>query len=229
MCLCLQETKVQDADFPKEPLQALGYHVYYRGEKSYNGVALLCREKPVAWGAGLEDAPADPARLVWARFAGWSLVNTYVPQGREIEHPMYRYKIEWFARLKLFFETHFKPDEQVLWVGDLNVARLPEDVYNPEDRGNHVCYHKEVRRAFEDCLAWGFNDVYREVHPEPGRFTFFDYRTLQAVQKGLGWRIDYLLATKPLAARVIASEIDVAPRLLTKASDHCPLWAEFKS
>ena len=226
--LCLQETKVQDADFPQAPLAAAGWRVVFRGEKAYNGVALVSRMPAAEVRFGLDDGgPADEARLLCARVGGVTLVNTYVPQGRALPHAMYAYKLDWFRRLHRFFGRHFKPADLVLWCGDLNVAAEPQDVHAPEQHLEHVCFHAEVRRALADCRQWGFVDVYRQFHPEAGRYSFFDYRTPQAVQRNIGWRLDYLLASPALATKATAAEIDLAPRQTPRASDHTPVWAEF--
>lgn len=227
--LCIQETKVRDEEFPIEPIRAAGWHAIYRGEKSYNGVAILSRQPPEESWAGFEDGgPADATRLLAARFGSVRVINTYVPQGREIEHDMYAYKLEWFARLHRLFERKFDPSDQVLWCGDLNVARTPLDVHSSETHTEHVCYHEAVRRAFEECLQWGFEDVYRRFHPEPNRYSFYDYRSPGAVQRNIGWRIDYLLASSGLAPLARDAFIDVAPRLAPQASDHTFVAADFE-
>ena len=226
--LCIQETKVQDFEFPHQPIEDAGYHVAYRGEKSYNGVAILTSKKADEVRFGLDDGgPADETRLAHVRIGPVHIVNTYVPQGREIDHAMYAYKLQWFKRLRAYFDRHFKKDDLLLWTGDLNVAAEPMDVHNPEERENHVCYHQAVREAFADCRSWGFVDVYRKHHPEPGQYTFFDYRTINAVKRGLGWRIDYLFATPPLAEKSRDAFIDLDPRLGAKPSDHTFLAANF--
>ncbi len=226
--LCIQETKVQDADFPAQAFTEAGYHIAYCGEKSYNGVAIASRVKPDEVSFGIDDGgPADATRFAAARFGDLRIVNTYVPQGREIDHPMYAYKLEWFRRLKAWFSRHATPDDLLLWIGDLNVAPSAMDIHNADQQTNHVCYHVDVRNAFADTVSWGFTDVFRKHHPEAGQYTFFDYRTLNAVQRKMGWRIDHLLATAPLAARSVSATIDVAPRLLEKPSDHTFLSAAF--
>lgn len=226
--LCVQETKCEDKDFPALAFTELGYSVVFRGEKSYNGVALISRKNPDAAHFGLDDdGPADEPRLVWARVGPVHIVNTYVPQGREIDHPMYQYKQQWLARLKAFFTRNFSPGSMLLWLGDLNVAREAMDIHNAEQQAQHVCYHVDVRRAFEDVVGWGFVDVFRKHHPEPGQYTFFDYRTVNAVQRKMGWRIDYMLATKPLANLSRDCWIDLEPRLQPKPSDHTFLVTEF--
>lgn len=227
--VCVQETKTPDESFPVEPLRAAGWSAIFRGEKSYNGVAILSREPPAEHGFGLRDGgPPDETRLAWARFGALTVVNTYVPQGREIAHEMYAYKLAWFARLRRWFDAAFKPSDLLLWCGDLNVARGPDDLHDPDGNADHVCYHADVRRAFEDCLAWGFVDVFRKFHPEPKQYTFFDYRTINALKRGLGWRLDYLLASPALAERAEDCFIDLEPRRAPKPSDHTILVGRFR-
>lgn len=226
--LCIQETKATDADFPKADVEAMGYSAVFRGEPKYNGVAILHRHPPDDVRFGFDDGgPADESRLVSARWGRWTVVNTYVPQGREITHEMYRYKLEWYARLRRWFEQHADPANPVVWVGDLNVAATPDDVHSPEKYADHVCFHRDVRAAFAECRGWGFEDLFRRFHPEPGRYSFFDYRTPRAVDRNIGWRLDYILVT-PAAARVArACDIDLAPRRSERPSDHTVVYADF--
>lgn len=226
--LCVQETKVEDKDFPALAFLEAGYTAVFKGEKSYNGVAVLCREKPVEVRFGLDDGgPADATRLAAVKVGPVHVVNTYVPQGREIDHAMYRYKLEWFRRLKAYFDRHYTRRTKLVWVGDLNVAPEAKDIHNAAEQENHVCYHADVRAAFADTVGWGFADVFRKHHPEPGQYTFFDYRTADAVRRKMGWRVDHVLATAPLAAACTDAWIDVEPRLEEKPSDHTFLAAEF--
>lgn len=226
--MAIQETKVVDDLFPEAPFVERGYTPLYRGQKGYNGVALLCRTAPRSVQYGFSDGgPTDETRLMWADFGDWVLVNTYVPQGRHIDHEMYRYKVAWFARLRKWFDRQFTTDTPLLWVGDLNVAHDPIDVHNPEQRTKHVCYHSDARTAFAQCREWGFIDTLRLHHPEAGQYTFFDYRNARNLVDGKGWRIDYILASPPLAACCTDAYIDLAPRQSVRPSDHTVLVAEF--
>ncbi len=228
--LCLQETKATDADFPALAFTQAGYHAEFRGEKSYNGVAVLSLEKPKRVLFGFDDGgPADESRLIHAQFGALHVINTYVPQGREIDHAMYAYKLEWFQRLKALFARRFTPRAKAVWLGDLNVAPEPMDVHNPERQARHVCYHEAVRAAFADTVGWGFQDVFRKHCPVPGQYSFYDYRTVGAVRKKMGWRIDHILATPPLARRSLRAGIDLEPRLREKPSDHTFMFAEFEA
>jgi exodeoxyribonuclease-3 len=232
--LCLQETKVQDHDFPRQPFEEAGYIVNFRGMKSYNGVAILSRQKPESVEYGLKDAPdADEPRLAHAQFQGFSVVNTYIPQGYLLESPKYAYKLEWFKRLHRFFEKHFSPQDPVIWCGDMNVAPRDMDVHHPEKHLTHVCFHEDAKKAYADTLSWGFEDVFLKLYPGRQQFTFWDYRFRpngkSALEANLGWRIDHILATAPLAKSCVQVEVDIEPRKAAQASDHTFLWAEFKN
>lgn len=232
--MCLQETKATDDAFPADALLEHGYHAAFRGEKSYNGVAILSLAPADEATFGLDpdpadsSAPTDPARLGLACYGDLHILDTYVPQGRAIDHPMYAYKLRWFERLRAFLDARFTPADRILWCGDLNVARHPIDVTNPATKKEHVCYHQAARDAFERTIAFGFEDVWRAQHPDEVDYSFYDYRAPFDPAKRRGWRIDYVFATPPLAARAKGSWIDIAPRSLPRPSDHVPLCVEFE-
>ena len=226
--LCIQETKVRDEEFPLTRFTDLGYHVTFRGQKSYNGVATISKQKPSKVLFGLDDSEnADESRLAYTMINGVHIINTYVPQGRGIDNEMYPYKLEWFARLKTFFGTHFTTRMKVLWLGDINIAPGPLDIHNSEKQTNHVCYHKDARTAFNDTFNWGFTDIFRKHHTEPGCFTFYDYRFKHLVKENKGWRIDLMLGTKSLANKSTDSWIDLEPRKAERPSDHTFLVTDF--
>jgi exodeoxyribonuclease-3 len=228
--ICFQETKVEDDKFPVEAFEAAGYAVIFRGKKGYNGVAIASIEKPGEVQFGLDDGgPADEDRLIRGVFSGIPVVNTYVPQGEKIDSPKFTYKLQWFERLKKYFARHDSPRKPLIWCGDINVAREEIDVHNPKRLLGHVDFTPEVWEAFDAVKAWGFTDVFRKHHAgEPGQYTFFDYRIPKTVERGLGWRVDHILATAPLAAKSVDSYIDMKPRTAEKPSDHTILVAEFK-
>ncbi len=224
--LCLQETKVQDKDFPAQAFHDVGYHVIFRGMKSYNGVAIASLKEPLAVDYGFDgDDEPDYARLIRAKYNDITVVNTYIPQGRAPDSPMFEYKLEWFNRLGDYFDRHFKPQDLLLWVGDFNVAPEPKDVHDPEKLLGHVAYNPEVQKQMAGVVSWGFVDVFRKFHPEPGQYTFWDYRVPKAVERGIGWRVDHIMATRSLAERAVDSFVDVSQRLKEKPSDHAPLVA----
>jgi exodeoxyribonuclease-3 len=227
--LCVQETKVTDEDFPIEPIRRAGYHVVFRGQKSYAGVALISREEPREVAFGLEDdGEPDEPRLLRAVVRGIPVVNTYVPQGRSADSEHFRYKLAWFRRLRALFERHYTPDEPLLWVGDFNVAPEPIDVHNPTRLKGHVDFHPEAQAALERVRVWGFEDVFRRHYPgEAGHYTYWDYRARDPIERGVGWRVDHIWATRPLAERSSRCWIDVDARRAERPSDHTFLAAEF--
>ncbi|MET0515650.1 MAG: exodeoxyribonuclease III [Nitrospiraceae bacterium] len=227
--VCLQETKVQDSEFPLLALAPCGYDITYRGMKSYNGVAVLSRTKPDAVFYGFDDGgEPDDVRLMRVVIQGIPIVNTYVPQGFEIVSPKYQYKLSWYERLRQYFAKHLSPNEPAIWCGDMNVAPSPMDVHSPEKHLNHVCYHEAARNAYEKTVAWGFVDVFRKLYPDRQQYTFWDYRAPGSLEANKGWRIDHILATPPLADTCTAVEVDIEPRRAREPSDHTFVWAEFQ-
>jgi len=226
--LCLQETKVQDADFPADAFRNIGYQVTFRGEKAHAGVAIVSKQTPkdVAFGFDDGDEP-DEARLIRAVIQDIPIVDTYVPQGRSEDSPHFQYKLEWFARLRNWFNRHYSPEEPLLWLGDFNVAPDPIDVHDPKRLSKHVDFHPEARAALQRVKDWGFVDVFRLHCSEPGQYTFWDYRARTAVDRNLGWRVDHIWATKPLAGKSTRAWIDVQMRRAERPSDHTFLVAEF--
>jgi exodeoxyribonuclease-3 len=227
--LCLQETKVQDDQFPLLAFASTGYHVAYRGMKSYNGVAVLSRKTPESVYYGFDDAAPEPddVRLMRVMIDGIPIINTYVPNGFKIDSPKYTYKLGWYTRLRLYFEKHLSPDRPAVWCGDMNVAPDPIDVHSPEKHLKHVCFHEDARRAYKETLAWGFMDVFRKLYPDRQQFTFWDYLRPSSLEKNKGWRIDHILATASMAEQCIKVEVDIEPRRAASPSDHTFLWAEF--
>jgi len=229
--LCLQETKVEDRDFPAAAFEQAGYRVSFFGQKRWNGVALLSLHplEGVVRGLDPEGAQAEEegARMIRAACHGVTILNTYIPQGRAVDDPEFARKLGWFERIRELLEDGFDPEGLLLWCGDLNHVPEPVDVYDPEGLQGHVCFHPEVDRVYRSVLAWGLEDVFRRHCPEPKQYSFFDYRIPNAVKRGLGWRLDHILATRPLAKRSTACIIDLEPRLKPKPSDHTPVVASF--
>jgi len=228
--LCIQEIKVQDKDFPAKPIRDAGYKVVFKGQKSYAGVAIISKEEPEAVAYGFDDGgEPDAPRLIRTVIEGIPVVNTYVPQGRDPDSEHFEYKLAWFGRLRVLFERHYAPDEPLLWMGDFNVATEDIDVYDPNRLRGHVDFHPAAQSALEKVREWGFVDVFRKHHPgEPNQFTYYDYRAKNPIERGTGWRVDHIWATKPLAEKSVKSWIDVDARRAERPSDHTFLVAEFE-
>jgi exodeoxyribonuclease-3 len=225
--LCLQETKVQDEAFPLEALRSAGYHVTFRGRKGYNGVATLTLRPPEYVLHGLHEGPDnEDDRILQTVVEGIPIINTYVPQGYKITSEKYLFKLEWFRRIRRYFDERLDPAKPAIWLGDLNVAPEPIDVYHPDRRVNDVDFHIDARNAYKEAAAWGFKDVFRMLHPDRVQYTYWDYFR-NAFQNNWGWRIDHILATAPLAALCSNADVDVTPRCAPVASDHTIVFASF--
>jgi exodeoxyribonuclease-3 len=230
-CLALQETKVADAQFPAVDFASAGWKVAFRGEKSYNGVAMITRVEPesVSFGLGDGDGGASETRLAHIRLGGVDIVNTYVPQGRALDSPSFAEKLAWLERFRVYLAARIDLETgDALWVGDLNVAPAPIDVYDHDKIWPHVAHCQEVIDAFDRVTGLGFVDVVRKHLPGEGVFTFWDYRMPWAVKANQGWRIDHVWATPRLAARSAECRIDVEPRTREKPSDHTFVAARFE-
>jgi exodeoxyribonuclease-3 len=225
--LCVQETKVQDVDFPTEAFKKTKYKYVFKGQKSYNGVAIFSRTGIKNVGFGLASEPKDEARLITAEISGVAVVNTYIPQGYLPQSEKFQYKLKWFERLLKFFKKNFDPTDPIVWVGDFNVAPQPIDVYDPKGLLGHVCFCPEVTDALNKVVKWGFVDVFRMHCSEAGQYTFWDFRLPSSFRRNLGWRLDHIMATKQLAGKCTNCYIDREPRAAEKPSDHTPIVAEF--
>ncbi len=226
--VCLQEIKCQDPDFPVEEVNAAGYQAVWWGQKSYNGVALLSRRPAEEARKGFGDGqPDEEARLLSARVDGVWVVNSYVPQGRDPGHPAFQAKLAFLERMVAWLAARFQPGDRLVWLGDLNVAPGPLDVFDPERLEGQVGFHPAERQALAKAQAWGLVDLFRLRHPGERQFSFWDYRLPKSFQRNLGWRIDLLLASQPLAQACRDAWVDTAPRGLEKPSDHTPVLASF--
>ncbi len=227
--LCMQETKVADAAFPALAFQALGYESAHCGQGQWNGVAILSRVGIEDVVAGFSDQAEDEeveARLLWASCGGVRVGSVYVPNGRQVGSDHYEAKLQWLDRLQRHVETALDPTEPLVICGDFNVAPEDRDVWDVSKLhgGTHVS--PPEREAVTGLLAWGLVDVFRTLRPEPGVYSWWDYRAGDFHQ-GRGLRIDLVLATKPLAERATFALIDRFARKGKLPSDHAPLLIDF--
>ena len=225
--LCLQETKVVDADFPRARCEALGYHVAHFGQKAYNGVALLSRSEPEGVFRGLGDDEADDqSRVIGARIDGVTVLCAYFPNGSEVGSDKYAYKLRWMTRLRTMLGERFSPEEPLALCGDFNVAPFPDDVANAEVYEGGVLANDDVRGALADLADFGLVDVFRPFHPRGHVWTWWDYRA-GSFPRDEGLRIDHVFCTAPLAERVTGASVDRPEREGTGASDHAPVRVRF--
>lgn len=238
----LQETKVQDSEFPTADVEAMGYHVFYYGQKGHYGVALLCRQRPQAVYYGFPDDDDDAQR----RMIGVKLLaedgkpvtvwNGYFPQGESIDHPTkFPHKARFYRQLANLLNTQHALNERLAVMGDFNIS--PEDQDIGIGEANRKRWLREGKTSFqpierewlEGIKAWGLSDSYRLCHPDNDEwFSWFDYRSKgfdRAPKRGL--RIDYILVSKPLAECVTDAGIDYPLRAMERPSDHAPTWSDF--
>ncbi len=237
--LLMQETKLSDADAPAAAFRERGYELAHHGEGRWNGVAIASRAgisevvrnfgeplRPAATPDAGDDEPLAEARMISAVCGGIRLVSLYAPNGRTVDSPFYRAKLVWFERLHRWLAEACAPDQPLLLGGDFNVAPTDADVWDATacHGGTHVSAPE--RAAFGKLVDWGLVDTYRAQSDEPDRFTWWDYRA-GMFHKNYGMRIDHLLATRPVAARIRWAEIDREARKGKPIpSDHAPLLVD---
>lgn len=240
--IALQETKVQDADFPLSSVRELGYHAVWFGQKTHYGVAVLSRKEPVAVQYGFDsDAEDAQRRLVAVSYQlndgqVLRIINGYFPQGESRSHPTkFPAKARFYEDLCVHLDRHESPKEWLLVVGDVNVAPEDLDIGIGADnakrwlRTGKSSFLPEERGWLKQVFDWGLIDTFRKCHPQrDDLFSWFDYRSRGfEAQPPRGLRIDLILASASLGERCIDAGIDYDIRAMEKPSDHAPVWAEF--
>ncbi len=234
----LQETKLADEQVPELPFRAAGYDLIHHGEGRWNGVAIASRvgagsivsnfgNGPVrdSRRAGAEDDfdPFDEARMLAVVCEGIRFVTVYAPNGRVVGTPFYEGKLAWFERLRHWLADSASPSDDLVLAGDFNITPADEDVWDPAAAhgGTHVS--KPERAELASLRAWGLVDGFRQVQPETGRFSWWDYRA-GMFHKNYGMRIDLLYVTESISDRIVWSEIDREARKGPPTpSDHAPV------
>ncbi|KLO63538.1 MULTISPECIES: exodeoxyribonuclease III [unclassified Dermacoccus] len=228
--LAMQETKCKDEQFPMARFEEAGYEVAHHGLNQWNGVAIASRVGLEDISIGFEDMPGfgDPiaaeARAIGATCGGVRTWSLYVPNGREIDHPHYSYKLEWLERLRLDGAKWLAEDPlaQIALMGDWNIAPTDEDVWDMGFFEGKTHVTPPERDAFQAMIDAGFSDVVRPFTPGPGTYTYWDYTQLRFPKKQ-GMRIDFALCSPALAERVEGAQIDRDERKGKGASDHAPV------
>jgi exodeoxyribonuclease-3 len=241
----LQETKVQDSEFPREAVEALGYRVFFHGQKGHYGVALMidagqCGEPETVHYGFPDDGEEAQRRMIGVRLVladGEVLTvwNGYFPQGENLDHPVkFPHKRDFYAQLRRLLETQHRPDERLAVMGDFNISPEEIDIGIGEDnrkrwlREGKTSFQPVEREWLDGIKAWGLVDSYRVRYPAvDDRYSWFDYRSKgfdREPRRGL--RIDHILVTAPLAERVVDAGIDYDLRGMERPSDHAPVWTE---
>jgi exodeoxyribonuclease-3 len=227
--LCMQETKLADEAFPAMAFKAAGYDVAYHGEGRWNGVAIASRVGIEDFVAGMSPEEEDStveARLCSATCNGVRVVSIYVPNGREVGHEHYEYKLKWLAEVGDWLAARHSPADLLAVCGDYNIAPEDRDVYDPKKFIDATHVSAAERDALARWRDWGLVDTFRLLHDEPRLYSWWDYRAGDFHQ-GRGMRIDHVYATPPLAERARFTLIDRFARKGKLPSDHAPLFVDF--
>ncbi|MEM6571299.1 MAG: exodeoxyribonuclease III [Planctomycetota bacterium] len=220
--VCLQETKVVDELFPREPLEELGYHVAIHGQKTYNGVAILSKSPIEDVTVGIPGTDHPEARVIAGVVDGVMLLNLYVVNGKEVGADKYDYKLEWMGDVAGYVAERFPMDERVVVTGDFNVTFDDRDVYDPEKWRDKILCSQPERDALARIMEPGLGDALRKHTDEAGIYTWWDFRTF-GFKRGNGLRIDHFLVSPPALDACTAVVVDLEARGGEKPSDHAPV------
>jgi exodeoxyribonuclease-3 len=227
--VCLQELKSTDADFPVDAIRRAGYEAVWRGQKTWNGVAILARgTKPVLTRSELPRETADTqSRYVEAAVNGILIGCLYAPNGNPQPGPKFEYKLAWLDRLIRHARSLLKENVPVVLAGDYNIVPTPLDIYQTHSYDNDALLQPESRAAFQRLVKQGWTDAIRALYPKERIYTYWDYMR-NRWPRDAGLRLDHLLLSVDLAQRLIASGVDRDVRGKANASDHAPAWAELR-
>ena len=225
--VCLQELKALDASFPEEPLRQAGYHGVWKGQRSWNGVAILARgTSPLEIRRELPGDPVDDqSRYLEAAVGGVLVACLYLPNGNPQPGPKFDYKLAWFDRLVEHAAGLCRSGHPVVMAGDFNVVPTDLDIYNPKSWRKDALLQPESRERYGRLLAQGWIDSVRHLHPDAAVYTFWDYFR-QHWQRNAGLRIDHLLLNAQLKPALVSVGVDAWVRGEEGASDHAPAWVE---
>jgi exodeoxyribonuclease-3 len=223
--VCLQELKCLDAEFPAQAIERAGYGAVWRGEKAWNGVAILARRvEPVLTRTALPgDRDDHEARYIEAAVNGILVASLYLPNGNPQPGPKFDYKLDWFRRLKLHARKLLKQDLPVVLAGDYNVAPTERDIYPTRSWDKDALIQPKSRAAFKSLVEQGWTDAIRTMHPSEPMFTFWHYKR-NRWPRDAGLRLDHLLLSPVLAPRLAQAGVDRKVRGEDGASDHAPAW-----
>ena len=222
----LQELKTVGDAFPHEQVEELGYNVAIKGQKTYNGVAILSKSPIEVERDELPgDKKDDQARYLEAFTGGLRVASIYLPNGNPAPGEKYDYKLKWMERLYRHVVELLKTEDAIILGGDYNVIPTPGDVYEPSDWVDDALFRLDTRAAWRKIVYLGMTDAFKAFHPEDGRYSFWDYQR-GAWNRDHGLRIDHLLLSPQAADRLANADIDRKPRGWEKPSDHTPVWCE---
>jgi exodeoxyribonuclease III len=227
--VCLQELKAAENEFPRVPIEKAGYRAVWRGQKSWNGVAILAhKSEPVLTRTDLPGDKDDrDARYIEAAVSGVLVGCLYLPNGNPQPGPKFDYKLAWFKRLRAHAAKLLKQDLPVVLAGDYNVAPTALDIYPTKSWDGNALIQPKSRAAFASLIDQGWLDAIRKLHPDAPMYTFWDYKR-NRWPRDAGLRLDHLLLSPALAPRLAKAGVDRTTRGEDGASDHAPAWILLK-
>ena len=223
--VALQETKMEDAKFPREAIEALGYHVAFSGQKTYNGVAILAREEPRDVVTDLPGLDDPQRRILVASVGDLRIADLYVVNGQDVGTEKYAYKLDWLAKVRAFLAEEIRRHPNLVVLGDFNITPDDRDIYDPVAWKEQILCSTPERDALKAIVDLGLHDTFRLFNDEAGQYSWWDYRQA-GFRRNLGMRIDLVLAGEALRARCRAASIDRVPRTWERPSDHTPVLLE---
>jgi exodeoxyribonuclease III len=224
--LALQEIKLQDEEFPRVELEALGFQAAWSGQKTYNGVAILARSAITDVVRGIPDFDDPQRRVLAATVGGVRVVNVYVPNGQAVGSEKYAYKLKWFEALHAYVEKELARNAYLVVLGDYNVAPEDRDVHDPAAWEGQIHVSPSEREALARLGSLGLADTFRQFDQPENSFSWWDYRA-GAFRRNHGLRIDLIFASQSLARHCTACHIEREPRSWERPSDHAPVVARF--
>jgi exodeoxyribonuclease-3 len=227
--VCLQELKAVDKAFPKAAIARAGYRAVWRGQKTWNGVAILSRgTEPIVTRTTLpSDLDDTQSRYLEAAVDGVLIGCVYLPNGNPQPGPKFDYKLAWFKRLQVHARKLLKENVPAVLAGDFNVAPTPLDIYPTRSWDNDALVQPESRSAYAKLIKQGWTDAIRTLHPDKPMFTFWHYMR-NRWPRDAGLRLDHLLLSPAVASRLSDAGIDRDVRGRPNASDHAPAWVVLK-
>jgi len=223
--LCLQETKLEDKNFPLAEIEAAGYRAVFAGQKTYNGVAILSKETAAGVQSGIPGYDDPQKRVLAATIGGVRVISVYVPNGESVESEKYKYKLGWLEQLIAWLASEFASHEKLAILGDYNIAPDERDVYDPKAWEGQVLFSEPERAAFRRLIALGLADSFRLFEQPEKSYTWWDYR-MNMFKRKLGLRIDHILLSPALAGACRSCAIDRDMRARERPSDHAPVIAD---
>jgi exodeoxyribonuclease-3 len=223
--LCLQETKIPDERFPVETLKNAGYTSIFRGQPTYNGVAILSRRPPSNILSSFPEWNDQECRLLAAQWGDLRVINVYVPNGQDVGTDKFRYKLLWLSHLSKLISSEQSRFSKIVLLGDFNIAPEDRDVYDPASLANQIFCSDEERAIISGLKAKNLDDAFRALHQENGLYSWWDYRA-GMFRRNLGLRIDLIFTSRELRPSLVAGAIDRDVRKNERPSDHVPVWIE---